>query len=309
LIAQPPPPAPVLAEPRAPTTAVALLPRRPPGRWPASAWWSSTPPPAWPTASSPARTATPRSGPCWGRRRRRRRTRPVASRPQLLRGPLPDGDRRLLGLFRDPRAQAAAVGRPPACRVWEQPVGVPDDEGKPLAVRQVTLMLDRPTGDGETEIVLLTNLPAQDADEAEVTRLHRQRWTIGRPFGEVAASLRAEIDTPSYPRAALPSSVWGRRPQTTSRCSGRPRGVRTGVGRCRGTTCPAGRIDLHSFRHTFTSRVIRAPPEQEVRNGAERPQEGGSLQPVFCRHESHSKEAKPRGASDARQPGPSYTSA
>jgi hypothetical protein len=105
------------------------------------------------------------------------------------------------------RWEAAGVlhyrGRSETGQVWEQSAEVLDDEGKPLAVRRVTLVLDRPTGDGETEIVLLTNLPAKDADAAEVTRLYRRRWTIEGLFGEMATSLRAEIDTLCYPRAAL----------------------------------------------------------------------------------------------------------
>jgi hypothetical protein len=61
-------------------------------------------------------------------------------------------------------------GRTGTGRVWEQSVEVLDDEGKQLKVRRATRVLDRPAGDGETEIVLLTNLPAQDADAAGMTR-------------------------------------------------------------------------------------------------------------------------------------------
>jgi hypothetical protein len=94
-------------------------------------------------------------------------------------------------------------GRIETGRVWEQPVRVSDDEGNALAARRVTLVLDEATRDGETEIVLLTNLPASDTDAEAVARLYRKRWSIEGMFGEMAAALQAEIDTLCYPRAAL----------------------------------------------------------------------------------------------------------
>lgn len=94
-------------------------------------------------------------------------------------------------------------GRIETGRVWEQPVFVADDEGHQLAVRRVTLVLDEPTRDGETEIVLLTNLPESAAGAEAVARLYRRRWTIEGLFGEMAAALHAEINTLCYPKAAL----------------------------------------------------------------------------------------------------------
>src|SRR5438874_1844969 len=55
-------------------------------------------------------------------------------------------------------------GRVETGQVWEQPVVLSDDEGDTLALRRVTVMLDEPTRVGETEAVVLTNLPETDAD-------------------------------------------------------------------------------------------------------------------------------------------------
>ena len=94
-------------------------------------------------------------------------------------------------------------GRVETGEVWEQPALVTDDEGRTLVVRRVVLLLDEPTQDGDTEIVLLTNLPKEDADSRAVARLYKKRWTIEGRFGEMALALNAEIDTLCYPKAAL----------------------------------------------------------------------------------------------------------
>jgi hypothetical protein len=94
-------------------------------------------------------------------------------------------------------------GRTDSGKVWEQAVEAHDDAGNTLAVRRVSLVLDEPTRDGETEIVVLTNLPETSADAAAVVTLYRRRWAIEGLFGEMALALEAEIDTLCYPRAAL----------------------------------------------------------------------------------------------------------
>jgi hypothetical protein len=94
-------------------------------------------------------------------------------------------------------------GRVETGQVWEQPVTLRDDEDQVLTLRRVTLLLDEPTRDGETEVVVLTNLPAADADGLTVTRLYRQRWTIEGLFQTMAVALHAEVDTLCYPQAAL----------------------------------------------------------------------------------------------------------
>ena len=91
-----------------------------------------------------------------------------------------------------------ARGRVETGSVWEQAVRLTDDTGTSLTVRRVTLVLDEPTRDGETEVVLLTNVPKRDADAAAVARLYRRRWTIEGRFQVMAVALRAEVDTLCY---------------------------------------------------------------------------------------------------------------
>lgn len=89
-------------------------------------------------------------------------------------------------------------------RLYEQAVEVTDAaSGQTLRLRRITLHLRKPTQDGETEIRLLTNLPAEVADAATVAALYAGRWTIEDAFGHLAVDLRCEIDTLGYPRAAL----------------------------------------------------------------------------------------------------------
>jgi hypothetical protein len=70
-------------------------------------------------------------------------------------------------------------------------------------VRRITIELDTPTRDGETEVHVLTNLPAEVADALAVADLYRRRWTVEAAFGELATCLNGEIDTLGYPKAAL----------------------------------------------------------------------------------------------------------
>src|SRR4051812_30560003 len=54
-----------------------------------------------------------------------------------------------------------ACGRCPTGEVFEQPIEVEDGQGGAHRLRRIVLKLDQPTRDGETEIVLITNLPAE----------------------------------------------------------------------------------------------------------------------------------------------------
>jgi hypothetical protein len=72
-----------------------------------------------------------------------------------------------------------------------------------LDVRMITIKLDKPTESGDTEIELLTNLPQRDAGDVRAAMLYLNRWTIENAFQELEQSLRSEINTLGYPRAAL----------------------------------------------------------------------------------------------------------
>jgi hypothetical protein len=99
--------------------------------------------------------------------------------------------------------QRKAKGRCATGGVYEQRLRLRNAEGAVLDVRRVTVVLDQPTRDGDTEIHILTNLPVKAATAARVAELYRRRWTIEGLFLEVAETLDCEIDTLCYPKAAL----------------------------------------------------------------------------------------------------------
>lgn len=72
--------------------------------------------------------------------------------------------------------------------------------GEPLALRRITIELDQPTTDGDTEIHLVTNLTESAITLAD---LYLERWTIENAFQELGQSLQGEIRTLCYPKAAL----------------------------------------------------------------------------------------------------------
>jgi len=96
-----------------------------------------------------------------------------------------------------------ACGRIDTGKVYEQTIRATDDAGEVLILRRVTVLLDRPTRDGETELHLLTDVPAQDARARVIADLYRRRWTIETAFQELEAALNSEVNTLGYPKAAL----------------------------------------------------------------------------------------------------------
>jgi hypothetical protein len=95
-----------------------------------------------------------------------------------------------------------ARGRCATGEVFEQPIDVADGEGGVHRLRRIVLKLDEPTRDGETEIVLVTDLPA------EVTAIgccetYRGRWRIEGHYQALTDLLHCEVPTLGYPRAAL----------------------------------------------------------------------------------------------------------
>ena len=92
----------------------------------------------------------------------------------------------------------ASAGKIATGEVFEQQVRV----GK-TTCRGVMLRLDKPTTDGDTEIRLLTNLSAEQASAVVVAEGYGRRWRIEGSFLELTTSLRCELDTLGYPKAAL----------------------------------------------------------------------------------------------------------
>lgn len=89
-------------------------------------------------------------------------------------------------------------------KIYEQTVCLTDPEtGETFTARRITIKLDKPTKDGETELHILSNLPLEAADAVRIAELYAERWTIETAFQELTDDLRCEIDTLGYPKAAL----------------------------------------------------------------------------------------------------------
>jgi len=71
-----------------------------------------------------------------------------------------------------------------------------------MEARLVRVRLKAPTEDGETEVEILTNLPAE-VGAVEVAGVYLKRWRIEVAFHELTVSLRCEVNTLGYPKAAL----------------------------------------------------------------------------------------------------------
>jgi IS4 transposase len=115
----------------------------------------------------------------------------------------------------EPLSEYDAAGRVPTGTVAEQQVLIVemDGKGRPrrdeqgqrlvLEARRVRIELDTPTQDGDTEVVLLSNLPGVDADAGRLSELDLKRWTIEHIFQTLTQVLRCEVNTLTYPGAAL----------------------------------------------------------------------------------------------------------
>ena len=96
-----------------------------------------------------------------------------------------------------------ACGRIDTGKVFEQTIRATNDAGEVLVLRRVTVVLDKPTRDGDVEIHLLTNVPAKDARARVIAELYRKRWLIETAFAELEEALNGEVNTLGYPKAAL----------------------------------------------------------------------------------------------------------
>jgi IS4 transposase len=94
------------------------------------------------------------------------------------------------------------VGRTETGMVYQQRVDLIDKYGNRISVRRITVKLDQPTEDGDTEIHLLTNLPSR-VKATRIAEAYRGRWKLEGAFGELATALNCEISSLGYPPAAL----------------------------------------------------------------------------------------------------------
>ncbi|MFQ5696154.1 MAG: IS4 family transposase [Terriglobia bacterium] len=94
------------------------------------------------------------------------------------------------------------IGRCPTGMIYQQKMRISDPEGKCINVRRITVKLKKPTRNGETEIHVLTNLPAQAADAHTIADLYLRRWRVENAFHELDQALHGEIKTLGYPGVA-----------------------------------------------------------------------------------------------------------
>jgi IS4 transposase len=106
-------------------------------------------------------------------------------------------------LFIEGMGERRSCGRSETGAVFEQEMRLGDGHGGTMTVRRITVELDTPTRDGETEVHILTNLPAEVADALVIADLYRRRWSVEAAFGELATCLNGEVETLGYPKAAL----------------------------------------------------------------------------------------------------------
>jgi hypothetical protein len=103
----------------------------------------------------------------------------------------------------EPAGPRRARGRCATGELFEQRVRLTGPGGRTLLLRRVTVVLDKPTRDGDGEIHILTDLPEDVADAAAVAAIYARRWTLETAFQEMEAALHGEIAALGYPRAAL----------------------------------------------------------------------------------------------------------
>jgi hypothetical protein len=142
-----------------------------------------------------------------------------------------------------------------------------------MPVRRVTVELDQPTRNGETEIHMLTNLPAGGAGSRKVAALYRRRWTVELPlqrdlFGDILNPRNRRVDRSRVDRVGsgsarlrifrmvlreCPNSLAIRRMDLPSRRALRMAPYRRGAAR-RG---PVDHPELERASHFWTVRTLQ----------------------------------------------------
>jgi IS4 transposase len=95
------------------------------------------------------------------------------------------------------------IGETERGRIYECTMRLEAYQGKTLTLRRIEIELFEPTRDGETLVALLTNLPVEATDALMVSNIYLGRWQIETAFQTLTTTLRCEVSTLCYPRAAL----------------------------------------------------------------------------------------------------------
>lgn len=100
----------------------------------------------------------------------------------------------------EPKGELTLVGTIETGTVYKQRVQIKEGK-KHLSLRRIVIQLNEPTRDNETEVVLLTNVRKVSA--LKLARLYRDRWGIENAFNVLTTTLKCEVNSLGYPKAAL----------------------------------------------------------------------------------------------------------
>jgi hypothetical protein len=97
--------------------------------------------------------------------------------------------------------QRRKIGRTATGMVYEQSMRLTKRDGA-ITVRRITVELDNPTRDGDTEIHVLSNLPSK-VNAKTIINLYARRWEEETAFYHEQMCLNGELPSLGHPRAAL----------------------------------------------------------------------------------------------------------
>lgn len=96
------------------------------------------------------------------------------------------------------------IGRCETGLVYQQKLRVAEKgSDRVIVLRRITVQLDKPTRDGDTELHILSNVPAADATACQLAQLYHQRWEIENAFHVLTMTLTCEVPSCGQPRGAL----------------------------------------------------------------------------------------------------------
>lgn len=87
--------------------------------------------------------------------------------------------------------------------LFEQNVTIAGEDGKPIKLRRIVLVLDKPTSEGDLVIAVLTNVPKSAATALQIADIYRERWSIEGLFLRLTQFLSGECPSLGHPCAAL----------------------------------------------------------------------------------------------------------
>lgn len=97
------------------------------------------------------------------------------------------------------------MAKPQGQKIYEQQVRLRQhrQQSEPMVLRRITVELTKATRNGDKQIHLLSNVPAEEASAEGLSELYLRRWRIETAFFELTTTLCCEIKTLAYPKAAL----------------------------------------------------------------------------------------------------------